>query len=77
MCNRGCSGLLVFLDINNDSVLRGLKVPCHWFDKDSIVIRSSFSLTAASFGLLTKTYRLVSSAKRRALDVRLLTIALM
>ena len=55
MCNGGCNGLLVFLDINNDSVLRGLKVTRHCFDQEPILRRSSFSLTAASFGVLTKT----------------------
>ena len=53
MCKGGCSGLLVFLDINNDSVLRVLNVTSHCFDQESILRRSSFSLTTASFGLLT------------------------
>ena len=34
-----CSGLLVFLDINNDSVLRGLNVTSHCFDQESILLQ--------------------------------------
>ena len=70
MIKEGCTGLLIFLDIRSDSIFKGLNFANQASAHLAIFSRSALRIS----GLSTIMKRLVSSAKRRMLDLISVTI---